>query len=53
MSEPYFAHHKTSSLFVMWCKCSNVKELIYTYDGLYQVTAANMETGQEGFKICK
>lgn len=35
------------------CACSKVKELIYTYDGLYQVTAATMETGQEGFKICK
>ena len=35
------------------CGRSNQKELIYTYDGLYEVTAANMETGQEGFKICK
>ena len=33
--------------------CSNQKELVYTYDGLYQVTAADMEVGQEGFKICK
>ena len=33
--------------------CSNQKELIYTYDGLYEVTAADMVTGQEGFKICK
>ena len=35
------------------CTCSKMKELVYTYDGLYQVTAATMETGQEGFKICK
>ncbi|KAL0021355.1 hypothetical protein WJX77_007695 [Trebouxia sp. C0004] len=34
-------------------KVNNQKELIYTYDGLYEVTAADMVTGQEGFKICK
>ena len=41
-------HHFTSRH-----DCSNQKELIYTYDGLYEVTAADMVTGQEGFKICK
>ncbi|KAL3157789.1 hypothetical protein ABBQ32_012213 [Trebouxia sp. C0010 RCD-2024] len=34
-------------------KSNKMKELVYTYDGLYQVTAATLETGQEGFKICK
>ena len=38
-----------------WCavNCSNQKELVYTYDGLYEVTSAGLVTGQEGFKICK
>lgn len=45
---------KTSShQFTSRGDCSNQKELIYTYDGLYEVTAADMVTGQEGFKICK
>jgi len=43
------SHHFTSHVV----DCSNQKELIYTYDGLYEVTAADMVTGQEGFKICK
>ncbi len=43
----------TSHCFTNCDDCSNQKELIYTYDGLYEVTAADMVTGQEGFKICK
>ncbi len=53
-SSPGFSVCKTSSHhFTSRDDCSNQKELIYTYDGLYEVTAADMVTGQEGFKICK